>query len=64
MYEANEKKPIFLKGIINYFPSEMIASATTTLMISIKDHYPNIDDKLLLIKEMGITLLRSPPKKN
>ena len=64
MYEANEKKPIFLKGIINYFPSEMIASATTTLMMSIKDHYPNTDDKLLLIKEMGLTLLRSPPKKN
>jgi hypothetical protein len=64
MYEQNEKKPIFLKAIMNYFPSEMIASATTTLMMSIKDHFKDNDDKLLLIKEMGLTLLRSPPKKN
>jgi len=33
-------------------------------MLSIKDHFPNVDDKLLLIKEMGLTLLKSPPKKN
>mmetsp|Transcript_11178 Transcript_11178/g.11250 ORF Transcript_11178/g.11250 Transcript_11178/m.11250 type:complete len:119 (+) Transcript_11178:1197-1553(+) len=64
MYEKNEKKPIFLKSIISYFPSELIASATTTLMMSIKDHYTDVDDKLLLIKEMGIALLRKPPKKN
>lgn len=49
---------------MNYFPSEIIASATTVLMMSIKDHFIEIDDKLLLIKEMGLTLLRSPPKKN
>ncbi len=64
MYEKNEKKPIFLKAIMNYFPSEMIASATTTMMMSIKDHFPASDDKLLLIKELGLTLIRSPPKKN
>jgi hypothetical protein len=64
MYEQNEKKPIFLKAIMNYFPCEMVASACAALMMSIKEQYPNSDDKLLLIKEMGITLLRSPPKKN
>mmetsp|Transcript_3298 Transcript_3298/g.2247 ORF Transcript_3298/g.2247 Transcript_3298/m.2247 type:complete len:168 (+) Transcript_3298:1260-1763(+) len=33
-------------------------------MLSIKDHYPDVDDRLQIIKEMGITLLRTPPKKN
>jgi len=32
-------------------------------MMSIKEHYPSNDDQLILIKEMGITFLRSPPKK-
>lgn len=64
LYEKNEKKPIYLKCIVNYFPSELIASATTTLIMCIKDHYTDSDEKLMLIKEMGITLLRSPPKKN
>lgn len=64
LYEKNEKKPIYLKSIVNYFPSELIASATTTLIMCIKDHYSNTDEKLMLIKEMGLALLRSPPKKN
>jgi hypothetical protein len=42
----------------------MIASATTTMVSAIKDHYPSDDDKLPLIKELALTLLRSPPKKN
>lgn len=64
MYEANPKKAIYLKSIIRYFPSELIASATTTLISAIKDHFITEDDRLSLIKEMGLTLLRSPPKKN
>jgi hypothetical protein len=64
LYEQNEKKPIFLKSIIAYFPSEIVASATTAMMNSIKEHYPDIKDRLILIKELGLTLIRSPPKKN
>jgi len=65
MYEANPKKAIYLKSIIRYFPSEMIASATTTTLLpAIKEHFVSEDDRLMLIKELGMTLLRSPPKKN
>jgi len=64
LYEANPKKAIYLKSIIRYFPSEMIASATTTMMTAIKEHFVTDDDRLVLIKELGMTLLRSPPKKN
>jgi len=64
LYEANPKKAIYLKSIMRYFPSEMIASATTTMITAIKEHYTSEDDKLVLIKELGMTLLRSPPKKN
>lgn len=64
LYEANPKKAIYLKSIIRYFPSEMIASATTTMITAIKEHFINEDDRLILIKELGLTLLRSPPKKN
>lgn len=64
LYEANPKKAIYLKSIIRYFPSELIASANTAIMTAIKDHFVSEDDKLVLIKEMGLTLLMSPPKKN
>lgn len=64
LYSKHVKKPIFLKSIIKYFPSEIIASATTTLAHTIKEDFKdNVDDQLLLIKELGIALLRSPPKK-
>jgi len=64
LYSKHTKKPIFLKAIIKYFPSEIIASATTTLAHTIKEDFKdNVDDQLLLIKELGIALLRSPPKK-
>lgn len=63
MFEANVKKPIFLKCIIQYFPSEIIASAATTLMMSIKDNFPDNNDKLILIKALGISFLQLPPKK-
>ena len=64
LYEANPKKAIYLKSIIRYFPAELIASATSTLIAAIKDHFLSEEDKLPLIKEMGMTLLNSPPKKN
>ena len=64
LYEANPKKAVYLKSIMRYFPSEMIASATTTMMTAIKDHFIAEEDRLPLIKELGMTLLRSPPKKN
>jgi hypothetical protein len=65
LYEANPKKAIYLKSIIRYFPSEMIASATTTTLLpAIKEHFISEEDRLMLIKELGMTLLRSPPKKN
>lgn len=34
------------------------------LIHSIKDHFTDEKDKLRLIKELGLTLLKSPPKKN
>ena len=34
------------------------------MIMQIRDNYPSEGDKLVLIKEMGLTLLRSPPKKN
>ena len=64
LYEKNEKKPIFLKSILAYFPSEIIASASTALMMAIKEHYTDPNEKLILIKEMGMAFLRAPPKKN
>jgi len=65
MFEKSKsKKAVFLESIIKYFPSEIIASATTTMMMCIKDFYPDNNDKLRLIKELGVTLLKTPPKKN
>ena len=34
------------------------------MMMCIKDFYPDNNDKLKLIKELGLTLLKTPPKKN
>lgn len=65
MYDNSKyKRVVFLQSIIRYFPSEIIASATTTMLQCIKEHYPKDSDKLKLIKELGLTLLKSPPKKN
>ena len=65
LYEKSEyKRPIFLQSIIRYFPAEVIASATTAMIMCIKDHYTLEKDRLRLIKELGLTLLKTPPKKN
>jgi hypothetical protein len=65
MYDNSKyKRAIFLQSIIRYFPSDIIASATTTMLQCIKEHYPKDSDKLKLIKELGLTLLKTPPKKN
>lgn len=65
MYDKSKsKKAIFLECIIKHFPADIIASATTTMMMCIKDHYKDNNDKLRLIKELGLTLLKTPPKKN
>lgn len=65
LYEKSKyKRAIYLQSIIRYFPSEIIASATTTMLACIKDHFPAEKDRLRLIKELGLTLLNSPPKKN
>lgn len=53
-----------MQSIIRHFPSEIIASATTTMIVCIKEHYKKNKDQLRLIKELGLTLLKSPPKKN
>ena len=34
------------------------------MLMCIKDHFTNESDKLRLIKELGLTLLKTPPKKN
>lgn len=62
--QSKTKKAIFLQSIIRHFPSEIIASATTTMIHCINEHFPANKDKLRLIKELGLTLLKTPPKKN
>jgi len=65
MYETSKHKhPIILQSIIRYFPCDIIASATTTMLLCIKDNHPKDRDTLILLKELGLTLLKSPPKKN
>ena len=64
MYTNNEKHVIFLKSIIRYFPSEIISVAVGVITSSIKtDFAGKPDDQLVLIKELGLACLRSPPKK-
>ena len=77
MYTAHPKHAIFLKSIIRYFPSEIISVTVAIMINSINTDFavnpdePDtvkkakiIDDQLTLIKELGLALLRSPPKKN
>ena len=65
MYSNNEKHAIFLKSIIRYFPSEIVSVAVGVLAKAIKNDFDGrTDDQLLLIKELGLALLRQPPKKN
>jgi len=45
LYGKHNKHVVFLKSIVKYFPSLIIAAATTTLMKSIKEDYVNkVDD--------------------
>ncbi len=65
LYTGNNKHAQFLKAIIRYFPAEIISVAVTIITLSIKNDYAaKVDDQLMLIKELGLCLLRSPPKKN
>jgi len=65
LYEnSKQKHAIFLQSIIRHFPSDIIASATTTMIGCIRDHYTAEKDRLQLIKELGLTLLKTPPKKS
>lgn len=34
------------------------------MLLCIKDNHPKDRDTLILLKELGLTLLKSPPKKN
>ena len=64
LYTGNNKHAQFLKAIIRYFPAEIISVAVTIITLSIKNDYATkVDDQLMLIKELGLCLLRSPPKK-
>ncbi len=65
MFSNNPKHAIFLKCIIRYFPSEIISVAVGVIQGSIKtDFAGKVDDQLVLIKELGLALLRCPPKKS
>jgi uncharacterized protein YeeX (DUF496 family) len=65
LYGASKKHAIFLKSIIRYFPADIISVAVGVIMQSIKtDFEGRVDDQLLVIKELGLCLLRCPPKKN
>lgn len=56
---------IFLKSIIRYFPSEIISVAVGVIQGSIKSDFSDrVDDQLVLVKELGLALLRCPPKKS
>jgi hypothetical protein len=64
MYTNSPKHAIFLKGIIRYFPSEIISVAVNVILGAIKtDFVSKVNDQLILIKELGLALLRCPPKK-
>lgn len=65
VYSNHPKYPIFLKSIVKHFPSEIVSVAVTILIMSVKDDYKDqVDDQLALVKELGLALLRCPPKKN
>ena len=59
MYSSNKKHAIFLKSIIRYFPADIVSVAVGVLAKAIKTDFDGrIDDQLLLIKELGLALLR------
>ena len=65
IYSNHPKNPIFLKSIIKYFPSDIVSVAVTILIMSVKEDFKDqVDDQLTLVKELGLALLRCPPKKN
>jgi len=67
VYTNSPKHAIFLKSIIKHFPSEIISVTITIMIVSIRDDFgkpEQIDDQLSLVKELGFTLLRCPPKKS
>ena len=65
MYTKETKHAQFLKAIIRYFPADIISVAVTIITLSIKNDFAaKVDDQCMLIKELGLCLLRCPPKKN
>jgi hypothetical protein len=65
LYGKSEKHSVFLKSIIKYFPATIVSSAATTLLNACRDDYGNdCDAQLTVIKELGMTMLRNPPKKD
>lgn len=77
IYTNHPKHAIFLKSIIRYFPSEIISVTVQIMINSINTDFAvdleetnlvvknkKVDDQLTLIKELGLALLRAPPKKN
>ena len=77
LYQNHPKHAIFLKSIIRYFPSEIISVTVQIMINSISTDFAGnlesadeikrkkaIDDQLMLIKELGLALLRCHPKKN
>ena len=64
LYGKSEKHSVFLKSIIKYFPSPIVSAATTTLLASTREDFADCDHQLIVIKEMGMALLRTPPKKD
>jgi len=65
VYSNSPKHPAFLRGIIRYFPSEIISVTVGIMINTIKTDYEDKnDDQCMLIKELVLALLRTPPKKN
>lgn len=61
LYNANQKKMIFLRAIIDYYPPTYIQKYAEDMLAEIKQF--ELDDRLQLVKSLGIALIRSKPRR-
>ena len=60
-YNQNKKQMVFLNGIITYYPPEYVCKYAEDILAEILGF--NLTDKLCLIKSLGISLIKSKPRK-
>ena len=61
-YNTNKKQMVFLNGIISYYPSEYVGKFAEDMINEIKEF--ELKDRLQLIKSLGISHIKSKPKKS